>query len=108
MKNAKWFLIAAVVATAAGTAATTAQAQHYNPYSSGSAPYSSGYNPSGPAYHQPSVHVDRVYHAETRHWTPFRGLHTHGHYDSVPHYTPGHFDKLHGGHVDPNPNYHHR
>jgi hypothetical protein len=58
----------------------------------------SGYGSSGygnyrysqPTYHAPSLHYDRVYHPEVYHWTPSRGLHTHGHYDTVPHYTPGH------------------
>ena len=61
---------------------------------------------SGPVYHQPSLHYDRVYHA-TPHYTPWRGWHTHGHYDTVPHYTPGHFDRAHGNHVHGNPNFHH-
>lgn len=64
-------------------------------------------SPSVPIYHAPSVHYDAVYHAEYLHWTPLRGLHTHGHYDLVPHYTPGHFDYLHGGHIDVNPWFHH-
>ncbi|HEY8505139.1 MAG TPA: hypothetical protein VIL46_11195 [Gemmataceae bacterium] len=63
---------------------------------------------TAPLYHPPSVHYDRVYHPTRTHWTPLRGWHTHGHYDVVPHYTPGHFDTLHNGHVDPNPHYHHR
>jgi hypothetical protein len=62
---------------------------------------------SAPIYHGPSVHLDPVYHPEYYHWTPGRGLHTHGHYDLVPHYTPGHVDHLHGGHIDGNPHYHH-
>jgi len=62
---------------------------------------------SAPIYHGPSVHYDRVYHPTTTHWTPRRGVHTHGHYDVVPHYTPGHFDRLHGNHIDLNPRYHH-
>lgn len=61
-----------------------------------------------PAYHPPSVHTDLQYHPTRTHWTPFRGVHTHGHYDAVPHYTPGHVDTYHNGHVDPNPYYHHR
>ena len=61
---------------------------------------------SGPIYHPPSVHYDRVYHPEYYHWTPGRGLHTHGHYDYVPHYVPGHFDRLHGDHIDLNPHFH--
>lgn len=71
--------------------------------------YGAGYRgrPSGPIYHGPSVHYDRVYHPEYQHWTPNRGWHTHGHYDLVPHYTPGHFDTKHRGHVHGNPHYHH-
>ena len=62
---------------------------------------------SGPIYHGPSVHTDHVYHPEYYHWTPGRGLHSHGHYDAVPHVTPGHFDHLHGNHVHGNPHFHH-
>ena len=61
---------------------------------------------SAPIYHAPSVHYDRVYHPEFYHWTPGRGLHSHGHYDYVPHYVPGHFDRWHGNHVDLNPHFH--
>lgn len=61
---------------------------------------------SGPIYHQPSVHFDQTYHPTRTHWTPFRGQHTHGHYDAVPHVVPGHFDSRHRGHVHPNPYYH--
>ncbi len=43
-----------------------------------------------PHYHAPSIHVDRTYHVDSYHWTPYRGLHTHGHYDYTPHSTPGH------------------
>jgi len=60
-----------------------------------------------PIYHPPSVHLDRVYHHDYSHWTPRRGWHSHGHYDVVPHYVPGHFDTLHGRHIDLNPRYHH-
>jgi hypothetical protein len=110
----------AVAALLMGT--NTSQAQYYPPTGAqtypGYAPGgSTGYTPgyaspgysgyrSGPIYHGPSVHYDRVYHADRTHWTPGRGLHTHGHYDAVPHYTPGHFDRSHGGHVDLNPRYH--
>ena len=73
----------------------------------------SGYNSrsysnyrSGPVYHAPNLHYDRTYHADSLHWTPGRGLHTHGHYHSTPHYTPGHYDYQHRGHVHGNPNYH--
>ena len=61
---------------------------------------------SGPIYHAPSVHHDPVYHPEYLHWTPGRGVHTHGHYDYVPHYVPGHFDRRHGNHIDLNPHFH--
>lgn len=44
----------------------------------------------GRSYHRPSVHYDTRYHADSYHWTPFNGVHAHGHYDSVPHYTRGH------------------
>lgn len=75
-------------------------------YGSGSNGYY-GHRRSGPVYHPPSVHYDRVYHPEYSHWTPSRGYHTHGHYDVVPHYTPGHFDTRHGNHYHLNPRYHH-
>jgi hypothetical protein len=42
-------------------------------------------------FHAPSLHFHRVYHPTHLHWTPNRGWHTHGHFDLVPHYTPGHF-----------------
>ena len=68
-----------------------------------------GYGRSSvPVYHPPSVHTDRVFHPTRTHWSLLRGVHTHGHYDNVPHYTPGHFDRGHNGHIDPNPYYHHR
>jgi hypothetical protein len=65
-----------------------------------------GYGYHGPIYHPPSVHYHKVYHPEYSHWTPWRGWHTHGHYDRVPHYTPGHFDYHHGDHIDLNPHFH--
>lgn len=92
-----------------------------SPYSSyGSYGYSSGYGYSGSyggyglgngfgsarIYHGPSVHYDRVYHPTTTHWTPRRGWHTHGHYDLVPHYVPGHFDRIHRDHIHLNPRFH--
>jgi hypothetical protein len=61
---------------------------------------------SGPLYHGPSLHYDRTYHRDYSHWTPLRGNHSHGHYDSVPHYTPGHYDSYHRGHVHGNPRFH--
>ena len=78
----------------------------YSPYPQS---YYSGYRfaqPSAPVYHAPSVHYDHVYHHEYSHWTPGRGLHSHGHYDAVPHYVPGHFDRWHGNHIDLNPHFH--
>src|SRR5688572_5301283 len=68
--------------------------------------YRGGYG-SGPIYHGPSLHYDRVYHHEYSHWTPRRGWHSHGHYDHVPHYTPGHVDYYHRGHIHTNPWFHH-
>ena len=65
-----------------------------------------GYS-SGPVYHAPSLHYDSVYHPTRTHWTPWGGLHTHGHRDVVPHYTPGHIDYQHRGHVHGNPAFHH-
>jgi hypothetical protein len=61
----------------------------------------------GSVYHGPSVHYDPVWHHEYNHWTPRRGWHSHGHFDAVPHYVPGHFDYHHFDHIDPNPWYHH-
>jgi hypothetical protein len=84
---------------------------YHSPYSAGySRSYSLGYGVrrySAPIYHAPSVHIDHVYHPEYYHWTPGRGLHSHGHYDAVPHYTPGHFDHLHGNHIHGNPHFDH-
>ena len=57
-------------------------------------------------WHPSSVHFNRVYHPTRIHWTPGRGLHTHGHYDLVPHRTPGHFDLYYSGHIHGNPWYH--
>jgi hypothetical protein len=74
----------------------------------GQAGYGQGYRNQAPVYHAPSIHSDQRYHADSNHWTLRRGLHTHGHYDSVPHYVPGHIDTRHGGHIDPNPYYHGR
>ena len=82
---------------------------HYGGYSGGySSRYYGGhrYQRSHPTWHRPSVHYDRVYHPTYRHWTRSRGLHTHGHYDYVPHYVPGHYDRCHNGHIDLNPRYH--
>jgi hypothetical protein len=66
-----------------------------------------GCHRTAPAWHGPSMHYDRVYHPTYRHWTPQRGLHTHGHYDYAPHYVPGHYDRWHNGHIDLNPRFHH-
>jgi hypothetical protein len=49
-------------------------------------------------YHAPSVHLDPVYHPEYSHWTPLQGYHSHGHYDLVPHVTPGHYGYHDGPH----------
>lgn len=67
-----------------------------------------GHRGRSPIYHPPSVHYHQRYHADYYHWTPSRGFHSHGHYDLVPHYTPGHYDTLHNGHIDLNPYYHGR
>ena len=66
-----------------------------------------GYGRTASVYHGPSVHYDRVYHPTRTHWTPYRGLHTHGHYDRVRHYVPGHYDRLHNGHLHRNRYFHH-
>lgn len=81
---------------------------HSGHYNSGSSRSYYGNRGRAPIYHPPSVHYDQQYHVESYHWTPGRGLHTHGHYDAVPHYVPGHFDTLHNGHIDLNPHYHGR
>lgn len=68
-----------------------------------------GYGRSNvPVYDPPSVHIDRTFHPTRTHWTPLRGVHTDGHSDNVPRYTPGHYDRGHNGHIDPNPAYHGR
>jgi len=92
--------VVALLAVAAGNAS----AQHYHSQG-GYSGYSNGYN-QGPVYHAPSVHYDRVFHPEYTHWTPFRGVHTHGHYDAVPHVTPGHFDYQYGNTIVPNRHFH--
>ena len=93
---------------------STTFAQHYGHNHGG---YGGGYGNvyrggyggfRAPVYHPPSVHTDYRYHPTQVHWTPLRGLHTHGHYDAVPHYTPGHYDTYHNGHIHGNPYYHHR
>lgn len=113
--------IIAAVLVVAGLATSTARADHFSfsggyghgghnhgGYGRGGAyGYGGGRGFRAPIYHAPSIHYDRVYHADTLHWTPGRGLHSHGHYDVVPHYTPGHFDTLHRNHVHVNPWYHH-
>lgn len=45
-------------------------------------------------YHAPSVHYHKQFHGYS-HWTPSRGYHSHGHYDYVPHYVPGHVHNRH-------------
>jgi hypothetical protein len=101
----KWILPAlAVLAFCALSGPTEAQAGWGHGHSHGYR--SSGYR-SGPIYHGPSLHYDSVYHHEYSHWTPYRGWHSHGHYDLVPHYTPGHFDYQHRGHIHTNPWFHH-
>ena len=92
--------LAVIVTVGAITLANTSQAKaQYG--------YYRGFGPTGPVYHGPSVHYDRVYHPTRTHWTPYRGLHTHGHFDYVPHYSPGHYDRLHNGHLHRNPYFHH-
>ena len=61
----------------------------------------------GPSYRAPAVHFDRVYHPTTSHWTPSRGYHTHGHYDSVPHFTPRYNGGGYGNHNHINHGHHH-
>lgn len=84
----------------------SAQSYRFGQYGRSYSGYRYPARQSGPIYHAPSVHSDRVYHPTRTHWTPFRGVHTHGHYDVVPHYVPGHIDIRHRGHVHPNPRYH--
>lgn len=62
---------------------------------------------SEPIYHGSSSHFDSRYHVDSYDWTPRQGIHTHGHYDVTPHFTPRHFDYGHVGHIDTNPDYHH-
>ena len=121
----RWMLTAGVVAVGlvvADAPAAKAQGPGYGGfghggYGGGAGNYG-GYGGAGnygggafqtrPVYHPPSVHYDQTYHPTRTHWAPFRGVHTHGHYDVTPHYTPGHLDTQHGGHIDPNPYFHHR
>lgn len=60
-----------------------------------------------PVYHPPSFHFDTIYHHDYYHWTPLRGWHSHGHFHTVPHFVPGHFDTFHNGHFHLNPFFHH-
>ena len=50
----------------------------------------------GFVYHPGSVHYHRVYHPTSIHWTPGLGIHTHGHYGYVPHYTRGYTGLYYG------------
>ena len=53
-----------------------------------------------------AVQVQRTYQPTYLHWTPGLGVHTHGHYDYRPVYSPGHFDAYHGGHMHWNHYFH--
>ena len=90
------------------TVGATAQADHFHGGHSHGGGYGGygGYGFTSPIWHGSSVHLDRVYHPTRTHWTPSRGWHTHGHFDYVPHYVPGHFDTFHNGHIHTNPWYH--
>lgn len=115
----RFFSLAALVAVCASfLTSAAAQAQDYRygrsrgyvPQTRGYNDFSRGYSPrgfrSGRIYHGPSIQYDRVYHPDRLHWTPRRGLHTHGHTHVVPRYVPGHFDTRHRGHIHGNPRYH--
>ena len=97
-------LIAAAAFTFANVDSASAQCGYGGGYGYGGGVVSIGFGGGGyggviqntsyygsPIYHGPSVHYDRVYHPTRLHWTPGRGLHTHGHFDRVPHFVPGHF-----------------
>jgi hypothetical protein len=130
LKN-RYLGLAAAVAVGLGALAMTSEAQAQHGRSSHGGHYSQGGHGShyghsqgnhyghgnghayghrgrSPIYHPPSVHYHQRYHVDSYHWTPGRGLHTHGHIDLVPHYTPGHYDTLHNGHIHGNPYYHGR
>jgi hypothetical protein len=77
---------------------------NYGVYSTGV--WNGGYNFTQQVYHPPTIQYRKVYHPTKLHWTPKRGLHSHGHFDYVPTYVPGHFDTLHNGHVHSNPWFH--
>lgn len=96
----KFIAFAAIAVIGLSFAAQPASAQWgsgyggYGGYGGGYGGYGSGYGGySQGGYHSPSMHYDRQFHGSS-HWTPFRGYHSHGHYDNVPHYVPGH---SHGG-----------
>ena len=81
-----------------GTAALVASANESHAQSFGFGGYF-----HSPRYVTPhhGYHLDYQYHPEYSHWTPLRGLHTHGHYDAVPHYShgyPGHHPYHHHHH----------
>jgi hypothetical protein len=81
-----------------------AQRHGYRQWGSHSGYY--GNHRSNAIWHGPSVHFDRSYHPTTRHWTPYRGWHTHGHFHYRLHYVPGHFDRRHNDHIHLNPRFH--
>lgn len=101
--------VLAIVCLVSSTAQAGPYGYGYGGYGGGYGGYRGGWGGGyrQPIYHAPSVHFDRVYHPTYSHWTPGRGYHTHGHYDVVPHVTPGHFDTLHNNHIHTNPWYHH-
>lgn len=64
-------------------------------------PCGSYYGYSVPSYNTPVAHYDTQWHGYS-HWTPYSGIHSHGHYDVTPHVTYGNFSShssgYHGGH----------
>ena len=100
-----WASLALAILAVTSSVAEAQWGYRYGPSRSYSRSYYNNYG-SGRVYHRPNLHYDRTYHADSLHWTPRRGLHTHGHYDVTPHYTPGHYDYRHGNHVHGNRHYH--
>src|SRR5687767_11528186 len=100
-----WASLAALMAGTAGEALGQwgyggyGQSRSY--YGNSSRSYYGTYG-SPRVYHAPSLYYDRTYHADSLHWTPQRGLHTHGHIHVTPHYAPGHYDYQYRGHVHGN------
>ena len=91
IKKTALVLVAALTLVAVSSSVASAAHPSFS-FSIGS-PYHFGHSYGGYYHVTPPVHTHRVFHADRLHWTPGRGLHTHGHYDYIPHV--GHSSWLH-------------